>query len=94
MRIYNLQFILTQERKLDKITLIIPDTFLRFRIIDLVIWSLYGIIRLNYWTPEGDVMLKSGLYEQIINQGITEELKSTDKIIRLKNIDEGESSKD
>lgn len=44
-------------------------------------------------TPEGDVMLKSGLYEQIINQGITEELKSTDKIIRLKNIDEGESSK-
>lgn len=44
-------------------------------------------------TPEGDVMLKSGLYEQIINQGINEELKSTDKIIRLKNIDEGESSK-
>ena len=38
-------------------------------------------------------MLKSGLYEQMINQGITEELKSTDKIIRLKNIDEGESSK-
>lgn len=38
-------------------------------------------------------MLKSGLYEQIINQGINEELKSTDKIIRLKNIDEGELSK-
>lgn len=38
-------------------------------------------------------MLKDGIYEQILNEEINNELENTDKYVELENIDESESSK-